>query len=401
MNILVADQFPESALNDLRQLGLKVSYVPDGAGPSLESALRTEQPDVLVVRGTKVDATHLLASSSLALVIRAGAGVNTIDVKKASSEGIYVANCPGKNAIAVAELAFAHLLSIDRHIVNGASDLRQGIWNKKTYSKARGIFGRRLGVLGVGDIGKEMISRAQAFGLKVIVWSRSLTKESAHELGVEYAASPLEVAKHCDILSVHLALTPETRGLVSAEVLNALPKDAVFINTSRGEVVDHAALEDAMTNRGLYVGLDVFEGEPSGGTGTLQPGIFAQPRAQGSHHIGASTEQSQDAVASEAVRIVTVYLKEGRVENSVNLAQKADATHLLVVRHRDEVGVLAGVLDALREGQINVQGMDNILFAGGEAACARIQIEGEPTAALLNQMRAAPAILALSVTRLA
>ena len=401
MKILIADALPEAARNSFKSIPLDVDYAPDAAGPELLQKLKDSNPQILVVRGTKVDAGHLLAATNLSLVIRAGAGVNTIAAKKACSLGIYVANCPGKNAIAVAELAFGHLLSIDRHIVQGAIDLRQGIWNKKVYSNARGIFGRRLGILGVGDIGKEMITRAHAFGLSVVAWSRSLTESQADALGVTHARTPLEVAKSCDILSVHLALAPETRALVNREIFEALPREAVFLNTSRSEVVDQAALEEAVRNRGLYAGLDVFEGEPSGSTGTIPPGIFALSRVQGSHHTGASTDQAQDAVSEEAVRIVQVFMREGRVENCVNLAVKPDATHLLVVRHRDEVGVLAFVLDALKEAHKNVQGMDNILFAGGEAACARIQVEGALEDKLLAQLQSHPAILALSAMPLA
>lgn len=400
MKILIADQFPESGRKQIEALGLRLRYAPDASGPALVQELESGQPEILVVRGTKVEAAHLTASRPLSLVIRAGAGVNTIDVREASRRGIYVANCPGKNAIAVAELAFAHILSIDRRIVDGANDLRAGVWNKKEYSKAEGIYGRRLALLGVGDIGREMILRARAFGLRIAAWSRSLTPAAAAALQVEYAPAPQDAARDADILSVHVALAPETRKLVGESVFSALKPGAIFINTSRGEVVDETALMAAVAGRGLRAGLDVFEGEPAGGTGALDPGMFASPRVQGSHHIGASTGQAQDAVAAESVRIVGVYKTEGRVENCVNLAQKDDATHLLVVRHRDEVGVLAGVLDALREASINVQGMDNILFAGGDAACARIQIEGTPGPALMERIGESPAILAASLTPL-
>lgn len=401
MKVLVADKFPPAGLEALKGVGCSVAFDPELKDEALASAMADEQPEVLIVRSTKVQQPHLEAAPSLALIIRAGAGVNTIDVAGASARGVYVANCPGKNSVAVAELAFAHILSLDRRLVDGASDLRDGKWNKKGYQKAEGILGRTLGLLGLGGIGREMIPRAHAFGMSVVAWSRSLTPERAEELGVTFAETPMDVARQADVLSVHVALNDETRGLVGAELLAALPEGAFVINTSRGDVVDQAALEVAVKERGLRAGLDVFHDEPTSGTGELDPGIFGYEGVQGTHHIGASTTQAQTAVANEAVRIVTTFLNEGSVVNCVNLADHADATHLLVVRHRDEVGVLAGVLDALREAGINVQEMENKLFKGGDAACARIQIDGVPSTALVDEIKkSSEHILAIGVNAL-
>lgn len=401
MKVLVADKFPASGAEALRELGCTVHVDPELGGESLVEALAAENPDVLVVRSTRVEAEHLDAASDLGLVVRAGAGTNTIDVDGASARGIYVANCPGKNSIAVAELAFAHILALDRRLVDGALELRQGRWNKKEFQQARGLYGQRLGLLGLGQIAREMIPRARAFGLEVAAWSRSLTRTEAEELEIGYAETPVELARTSDILSVHLALNDDTRGLVGSEVLAALPEGAMLINTSRGDVVDSAALERAVRERGLRAGLDVFSGEPSAGVGTLDdPGLFALPGVHGTHHIGASTTQAQEAVAAEAVRVIAAFLEEGRVPNCVNLAEKSDATHLLVVRHRDRVGVLAGVLQALRRAGINVQEMDNVLFGGGEAAVAHIQLAAAPGSDLLDEIRAGDDVLGVAVASL-
>src|SRR5256714_10347176 len=128
-------------------------------------------------------------AGALKLIVRAGAGYNTIDVAAASRRGVYVSNCPGKNSVAVAELAFALILALDRRIADNVISLRRGEWNKKEFSKARGLYGRTLGLVGVGRIGQEMISRARAFGMEVVAWSRSLTPERAATLGVEYKES--------------------------------------------------------------------------------------------------------------------------------------------------------------------------------------------------------------------
>src|SRR3989454_5379055 len=193
MKILIADKFEQSGRDGLNALGCEILFQPDLKDEPLVDAIAKEQPDVLIVRGTKVT-EPMLAAGPLKLVVRAGAGYNTIDVAAASRRGIYVANFPGKNSVAVAELAFALILALDRRIADNVITLRAGQWNKKEFSKARGLFGRTLGLVGVGKIGQEMISRAKAFGMPVVAWSRSLTEDRATALGIEYKATPLAVA---------------------------------------------------------------------------------------------------------------------------------------------------------------------------------------------------------------
>ena len=383
MKILIADKFEEGAQAELKAGGFEVAYEPDAKGDSLKAAIASSGADVLVVRGNKVTG-EMLEAGRMSLVVRAGAGYNTIDVKTASARGIYVANCPGKNSIAVAELAFGLILALDRRIPAGASDLREGRWNKKEYSKARGLFGRTLGLIGVGSIGREMIVRARAFGMPVVAWSRSLTSNRAEQLGIEMKQSPLEVAMSCDVLSVHVALTGETRNLIDERLLEAMKPGSYFINTSRAEIVDQKGLERAVVERGLRAGLDVFAGEPSGGTGTVDDAIFKLDGVIGTHHIGASTDQAQQAIADETLRIIREYKDTGRAPNVVNVAKKSPATHLLVVRHFDRVGVLADVFDQLKAAGINVQETENIVFEGAVAAVARIHLDQAPSDQVLD-----------------
>jgi len=265
MKVLIADKFEQSGRDGLAALGCEISFQPDLKDEALVDAIAQHQPDVLVVRGTKVS-EKMLAAGPIKLVVRAGAGFNTIDVAAASRRGIYVSNCPGKNSIAVAELAFALILALDRRIADNVIALRRGEWNKKEFSKARGLFGRTLGLIGVGKIGQEMIPRAQAFGMNVIAWSRSLTPERAAAMEVEFKPSTLEVAREADIVSAHLALNADTKGLLNAEFFNAMRTGSYFINTARGEVVDQTALVEAMKARQLRAGLDVFAGEPTSAT---------------------------------------------------------------------------------------------------------------------------------------
>src|SRR5436190_2219612 len=325
MKILIADKFPETGQADLKHAGFEIVYEPDLKDDPLTAAIKSTAADILVVRGTKVTG-EMLEAGRLSLVVRAGAGYNTIDVKTASARGIYVTNCPGKNSVAVAELAFGLILALDRRIPDNAVDLRQGRWNKKEYSKARGIFGRTLGLVGVGKIGQEMISRAKAFGMPVVAWSRSLTPERAEKLGIEMKQSPLEVASASDIVSVHVALNNDTRNLIDEKFFNAMNPGSYFINTSRAEVIDQAALANTIKDRGLRAGLDVFAGEPAGGAGTVEDDIFKLDGVIGTHHIGASTDQAQQAIAEETVRIIRQYKEAGRAPNVVNLAKKSPAT---------------------------------------------------------------------------
>lgn len=390
MKVLVADKFEKSGIDGLKAAGCDIVYEPDLKDDALTQAIKNTGADVLVVRSTAVTAP-MLESGALSLVVRAGAGYNTIDVATASKRGIYVSNCPGKNAIAVAELAFALLLALDRRVPDNVADLRAGTWNKKEYSKAKGLFGRTLGLLGYGNIGQEMAKRAHAFGMPIVVWSRRFAsgKENIADapIAMQMAKSPEEVAERSDVLSVHLALTPETRGLVSASVIDKLKPGSYFVNTARAEVVDYAALEKAVRERNIRVGLDVFAGEPSGATGEFRDALASHPSVYGTHHIGASTDQAQEAIAAETVRIIASYKDTGKVPNVVNLAKKTPATHMLVVRHRDRPGVLAHVFDHLRNGDINVQETENVIFEGAQAAVARINLDGAPPDALLKTIQ--------------
>jgi D-3-phosphoglycerate dehydrogenase len=386
MRVLIADKFEQSGRDGLNALGCEISFQPDLKDEPLVDAITKAQPDVLIVRGTKVTEA-MFAAGPLKLVVRAGAGYNTIDVAAASRRGIYVANCPGKNSIAVAELAFALILALDRRIADNVIALRAGEWSKKEFSKARGLFGRTLGLVGLGKIGQEMIPRARAFGMPVVAWSRSLTPEKAERLGVARMNSPLDVARAADIVSVHVALKPDTKMLINEAFLAAMNDGAYFINTSRGDVVDQTALVEAIHAKGIRAGLDVFAVEPTSAVADFEDPIANETNVYGTHHIGASTDQAQEAIAAETVRIIKTFKETGQVPNVVNLAAQTPATHRLVVRHLDRPGVLAQVLDAIKAESINVQEMENIVFDGAEAAVARINLDKAPSAATLTRLR--------------
>jgi D-3-phosphoglycerate dehydrogenase / 2-oxoglutarate reductase len=386
MKVLIADKFEASGIEGLKKIGCEVIYNSELADEALAQAIGESQADVLIVRSTRVTEA-MFDAGGLSLVVRAGAGFNTIDVKAASARGVFISNCPGKNSVAVAELAFGLILALDRRIPDNVAELRAGRWNKKEYSKAPGLYGRTLALIGLGRIGCEMVLRAKGFGMNVIGWSRSLTPESASEMGISYRPTIREAARDCDIMSLHLALAPATREIINAEVFEAMRPGSYLINTSRAEIVDQAALAQAIKTKGIRAGLDVFASEPSAATADFSDSIAQLPNVYGTHHIGASTDQAQEAIAAETVCIVRTFKETGKVPNVVNLSERTPATHLLVVRHRDRPGVLAHVFNEIKAAAINVQEMENIVFAGAEAAIARIGLDAPLDAETIYRIR--------------
>ncbi len=400
MKILIADKFESFGVNGLQTLGCTVAHNPDLGPDTMPAAVAEHDPHILIVRGTKVPEAAIAAGASLSLIVRAGAGYDSIDVDAASARGIYVANCPGKNSIAVAELAWGLILSCDRRIPDQVAELRAGTWNKKEYSKAAGLAGRTLGVVGLGQIGTEIVKRGMAFGMHVAVWSRSLTEEKADELGVIYCSSLTNLAKLSDVVSVNVAATDDTKHLIGAPFFNAMKPNSYFVNTSRGSVVDEQALADAIRTKHLRAGLDVFANEPGGGTGEFKNELLQLPGVYGTHHVGASTDQAQNAIAAEVIRIVREYMATGHVPNCVNRAAATPATTQLTVRHLNRPGVLAHVFYILGQAGINVEDMENVIYQGAKAACARINLDDKPTKDVLDAMRKNENVLSVSMASL-
>jgi D-3-phosphoglycerate dehydrogenase len=391
MKILVADQFPQRHISALEKAApdLRVVYRPELNARDLEGDALSDV-SVLIVRSTEVSAQAITTGPVLTLIVRAGAGVNTIDTAAASERGIYVANCPGKNSIAVAELAMGLILAFDRQIPQGTADLKAGKWQKSLYSQAEGLYGRTLGLIGVGAIARLVIQRAHAFGMRLVVSAPELTDDMAERLGVQRAASVKAVFERADIVSLHLPLAKDTRNLIGADELGALRPGGLLVNTSRAEVVDREALTAALAdeNRGLRYATDVFHDEPKGGKGAFFDPIVQHQRVIGTHHIGASTEQAQDAIAEEAVHIVRTFLRSGDVPSCVNIIRRSPARWQLIVRHYDKVGVLANVLGLIKRHDINVEELENTIFEGAKAACARIRLARKPDDELLADVRA-------------
>jgi len=394
MKILIADKLSPKAIADLEKIGADITSSPNLKAEELSEAIGNT--NVLIVRSTKVFAETIEAGKSLELIIRAGAGVNNIDLEKASNSGVYVANCPGKNSDAVAELALGHIIACDRQIVDASIDLRSGNWKKKAYQNAAGLKGRTLGIIGLGSIGNALAKLAKGLDMNVIAWSRSLTPDKADKLDLIYCESITEVAANADVVSVHLAMTPDTKHLLNNNFFNKMKDGAIFVNTSRGEIVDTAALRKAIDEKALRVGLDVFENEPGSGIAEFDQ-VDLAGLITGTPHIAASTNQASEAIANEVVRIVNSLIKTGKPINAVNSRDKTEDGTILMIRHYNRVGVLASVLDALREAGINVEDMENNIFNGSAAAIASLKLDKTPSADVINQISSNEFIIQISI----
>lgn len=329
MNVLVADKFDPECIEGLRELGCNVHEDADLGPDTMAAAIKATEAHVLCVRSTKVPAEVIEAVDSLKLIVRGGAGYDNIDTAAAGAKGIPVCNCPGMNAVAVAELTFGHILNLDRRIAQQTDELAGGHWNKSEYSKAKGLKGRKLLVVGMGSIGTEVIKRAQAFGMKVSAQSRSLRADTARALGITlipYTREALsEALGKVDIVSVHVAATPDTRELCGPGFFAAMQDGAYFINTSRGEIVDEKELIKAIKTKGIRAGLDVYQDQPSSKDIDWMPEIAKVPGISLTHHVGASTDQAQLAVGEEVVRIVGNLMETGDALHVVNRTELSGA----------------------------------------------------------------------------
>ena len=390
VKILIADKFPEKYVEEFKSMDLDVNYSPKLGENDLPAAAK--DTDILIVRSTIVNAETIKSANNLNLIIRAGAGVNNIDISTANQQGIYVANCPGKNSVAVAELAMGLMISLDRSIPDNVSDFRAGKWNKAKYSKAEGLKGKTLGIIGVGSIGKEVANRAISFGMNV--YGKDISRIEG--VAVKDFTEMDQLLPLCDIVSIHLPSTADTKSLFDKKMFSYLKPNTLLINTSRQDVIDEGAMLEAIKEKNIRVALDVFKNEPEGKTGEVSSPLADNPNIYITHHIGASTAQAQNAVAEETVNIVKHYLHSGIIDHWVNRAKASDAKYQLVVKHFDKPGVLASILDVIRKGDINIEEIENIIFEGGVAASCTMKLMKPVTSEMLKQMNENENVLSVS-----
>lgn len=389
MKVLIADKFPEFYIQKLRDNDIEVIYEPKLGENDIPRY--TNDVDTVVVRSTKVNTHAIMNSTKLNLIVRAGAGYNNIDVKAANKKGVYVANCPGKNSIAVAELAMGLIIALDRKIPDNVIDFNNGVWNKDKYSKAEGLAGKTLAIIGYGNIGKELAKRALSFGIKVYAKDViPITDEN-----VIVFDNLEEMLPKADIISLHLPANSQTKGMFDEKLFSLLKPGAILINTSRAEIINEEALIKAINEKNIKVGLDVFAGEPEGKSGSVSSKLQGLPNVYVTHHIGASTEQAQNAVAEETVKILLTYKNTGTVLHWVNSAKPAENPYQLTVKHYDKPGVLASVLDVLKQGDINIEEMQNIIFDDRMVACCSLVLKTPATEDMLKVIEHNPNVLSV------
>jgi len=400
MRVLVADKFPERQLERIRKRGHDVRYEPDLEATSLPGVMA--DTEILVVRSTEVTREAIDSAPELGLIVRAGAGTNTIDVDTASARSVYVANIPGKNAVAVAELTMGLILALDRRIPDNVADLREEKWRKAEFSKGRGLMGRRLGIIGLGSIGFEVASRARAFGMKVAAVEKPDRAEDHRaliaDLRIKLYPDLESMIPDCDIVTLHVPATEETNGLVDRDFLSRMKDGSILINTSRAEVVVSEDLMAALDEKRMWAGLDVFADEPESGEASFDSTLARHPRVYGTHHIGASTDQAQEEIGKQVIKVIDRY-SDGEVRNVVNLAEPMSHTTVIGIRHVDQVGVLSQVFTVLRNAGINVEQMENHIFTGAQAAKAVMHIHGDFNDAVRKELTDLDGVFHVAVLR--
>ena len=390
LKVLVADKFPDKYIQQMKNLDLEVIYEPKLGEKDLPQAAK--EVDILIVRSTVVNEETINNSSKLNLIIRAGSGVNNINIAAANKKGIYVTNCPGMNAVAVAELAIGLMLSLDRFIPDNVADFRKGIWDKDKYSKGQGLKGKTLGIIGVGNIGKEVAKRAHAFEMNV--YGKDITRIEGVQ--IKDFSEMNQLLPLCDIITIHLPATPETKGLFNKKMFSYLKDGALVVNTSRQDVIVEDDLLEAIKEKNIRYACDVFKGEPEAKTGEVKSKLQDNPNVYVTHHIGASTAQAQDAVAEETINIINHFTHSGVIDHWVNRAKITDSYYQLVVKHFDKPGVLASVLDLLSKGNINIEEIENVIFDGGIAASCTMKLRNAASSDMLKKMSENPNVISVS-----
>lgn len=385
MRILVACELPPATVGQLESLASTVTVRPVTNPHELHDDLA--DVGILIVDKLRLSAETLSRAPGLQMIVRAGPGPGDIAIEEASAEGVFVTNVPDMHATAIAELTFGLILALDRKLVENANASRQGRWIRSELNTARGLAGRTLGILGYGPVGRQVARRALAFNMRVAAWSPTLGPGLPDERGITFCDWPRELARMSDIVTVHEAPNAAKQILVDAEFLDNLPTDAYLIHVGEPGSVDEAALAAAVETRNLRVAVDIRAPEPRGESVRLRLRLADSPNVIATQNIGPLTQQAQQSTADEVVRIVRAFVTSGEMRNCLNLAERSPATWQLVLRLRDQVGVMAAVLDAIRADGINAEEITSRVFAGAKAACCTIALDERPSKEALEAIR--------------
>ncbi|HMF19820.1 MAG TPA: phosphoglycerate dehydrogenase [Gemmataceae bacterium] len=338
--VLVSDKLPAAGLDLLKQAGIELDDRQKLKGAELQEALRAAD-GVIVRSDTRITAAELENPGRLRVIVRAGVGVDTIDVAAATRKGIVVMNTPGGNTVSTAEQTITLLMSLARHTPAADASMHQGKWEKSKFVGTQ-LAGRTLGVVGLGRIGREVARRAAGLDMKIIGFDPFLAAAGAAQMGIETVTAVDELLPRVDFLTVHTPLTDETRDLIDARRLALLPKGARVINCARGGIINEEALAEALRSGHLAgAALDVFVQEPPPGDHALLkfPNVVVTP------HLGASTVEAQESVALEAAQLLIDFLTKGIIQFAVNMAA-IDRTELEELRLYVDMARRLGLLHA-------------------------------------------------------
>lgn len=393
MKILVACVLPEFAIEELRGLGSEVVVQPTLAGEALVAASR--DVNILIVRRTRVPADLFNTASSLQMVLRAGTDVSGIAVEAASAQGVFVTNCPQRDAVAVSEMAFASMLALDRQLLDAVAVARSNSHIKRDeFPEARGLAGRTLGVVGFGPTERELARRARAFDMKVLCWSHSMQGEHAGAEDVDFVNWPRELAARSDIVFVYAPPEEGEELRADSELLSEMREGAHLIHIGVPAALNESAVVEAIERRKIRVATDLFaprEGE------RVRSALADRPDVLTTYRLADRSAQARDAIAAETVSIVRKFLVSGVLVNCVNLLERSPATWQLVLRLRDAVGIMANIMDAIRADGVNAEEITSRVFSGARAAWCTIALDERPSAEALQTIRSLDGVLHLEL----
>ncbi len=338
--VLISDKLEAGGLDLLRQSGLEVDNRPGLSGVALQEAMQTAE-GMIVRSGTRVTAELLENPGKLRAIVRAGVGVDNIDVGAATRKGIVVMNTPGGNTVSTAEHTITLLLSLARHIPTADTSIHQGKWERGKFVGTQ-LAGKTLGVVGLGRVGREVARRAAGMDMKVVGYDPFLAPERAAQLGIESMPDLASLLPRCDFLTVHTPLTAETQSLIGSKELAQMKQGARIINCARGGIINEEALAEALRSGHIAgAALDVFVQEPPPGDHPLLqfPNVVVTP------HLGASTVEAQESVALEAAQLLIDFLTKGLIQFAVNMAA-IDRTELEELRLYVDMARRLGLLHA-------------------------------------------------------
>lgn len=376
MNVLIADHLSREAAEGFEALGLRVTESPDLTVDSLPRAIPGHE--ILIVSDTRVTRRTIEAGSDLLLVVRAGAGVETIDVDAASEQAVFVADCPDFDARARAEFALGLLIELDRHAekrgTNGDGPPAMGLW------------GRSLGLYGYSATAAHLARVGSAMGMSVKVYTDALTGALAAELGVQDCDTALELFDRCDFVSVHV--DPEG-GLapVSKELLDAMSDQQVLVSVEGCDPLDLTAIEKAVAKKKLRVGIDAPTSVLDGDTEALLQKLARKKTVRATRGEAPDTAEAWEELAHEAVLVVHGFLLSGTVDHSANVITDGPAAATLIVRHHHQTDALVSIFEELNEEGIPVLDIDNVVFEPSHSACLHLRLEKVPSPDTLARLR--------------